>query len=292
MQDIDTLDAYLEKFGSLLGKQAQQSLAPLHVPGRDTLSPCNLQRQPFEAQAHCIEAIVKAWQRQKSVWLVAEMGTGKTIMAIGAVDQHAGKKPYRTLVFCPGQLVRKWEREIKETVHGARVVQLDDWRDVLALRRNAPRQGKTWYIIARDRAKLGAKWRPAAVRRDGQPHLTCPECGGKLVDDRGTAIQWADLAKNRSTCEWLLSPEGGLPLKGCGAPLWQHTGELWRWEPAKYIHKKLRGFFDCLVLDEMQDEKSATSAQGNAAGSIAASCKKVIALTGTLIGGYVRRLTA
>jgi hypothetical protein len=192
MQDVDTLDGYLEKFGSLLGKQAQQSLAPLHVPGRDPLSPSGLQRQPFEAQAHCIEAVVKAWRRQKSVWLVAEMGTGKTIMAIGAVDQHAGKKPYRALVFCPGQLVRKWEREIKETVHGARVVQLDDWKNEVALRRDETRQGKTWYIIARDRAKLGARWRPAAVQIDGQPHLRCPECGGKLVDDRGAAVEEAD----------------------------------------------------------------------------------------------------
>ena len=40
----------------------------------------------------------------------------------------------------------------------------------------------------------------------------------------------------------------------------------------------------------MQDEKSATSAQGNAAGSIAASCKKVIALTGTLIGGFAEHI--
>jgi hypothetical protein len=290
MQDVDTLDAYLEKFGTLLGKQAQQSLAPLHVPGRDPLSPCSLQRKPFEAQAHCIEAVVKAWKRQKSVWLVAEMGTGKTIMAIGAVEQHAGKKPYRAMVFCPGQLVRKWEREIKETVHGARVVQLDDWKDAVALRRDEPRQGKTWYIIARDRAKLGAKWRPAAVQIAGQPHLRCPECGGKLVDDHGAAIEWADLAKNRSTCEWLLPPAGGVPLEGCGAQLWQHTSEMKRWEPAKYVHKKLRGFFDYFVLDEAHETKASDSAQGNAAGALAASCRKALAMTGTLIGGYAEHI--
>ncbi len=46
MQDINELDSYLERYGALLGKQAQQSLAPLHVPGRDPLSPCSLQRKP------------------------------------------------------------------------------------------------------------------------------------------------------------------------------------------------------------------------------------------------------
>ncbi len=43
-----------------------------------------------------------------------------------------------------------------------------------------------WYIIARDRAKLGAKWRPAYQRQgkinDG--FLSCPQCGLRLVDDK------------------------------------------------------------------------------------------------------------
>jgi hypothetical protein len=65
---------------------------------------------------------------------------------------------------------------------------------------------------------------------------------------------------------------------------------MWRWEPAKYIHKQLRGFFDYFVLDEAHEEKSSTSAQGNAAGALAASCRKALALTGTLIGGYAEHI--
>jgi hypothetical protein len=61
-------------------------------------------------------------------------------------------------------------------------------------------------------------------------------------------------------------------------------------EPARYIHKKLKGFLDYCIFDEVHDEKSAESAQANALGSLAASCKKVLALTGTLIGGYAEHI--
>src|SRR5207249_4780055 len=72
--------------------------------------------------------------------------------------------------------------------------------------------------------------------------------------------------------------------------LWTMTGELRRFEPARYIHKRLKGFFRYFLLDEAHEEKSADTAQGNAAGALAAACPKVIALTGTLIGGYAEHL--
>src|SRR5258708_24646821 len=49
-------------------------------------------------------------------------------------------------------------------------------------------------------------------------------------------------------------------------------------------------FFDYLVIDEAHEEKSADSAQGNAVGALAAAARKVIALTGTLIGGYAEHI--
>jgi SNF2 family DNA or RNA helicase len=53
------------------------------------------------------------------------------------------------------------------------------------------------------------------------------------------------------------------------------------------------GVFDYLVADEVHEEKSESSARANALGALAASCRKVIAMTGTLIGGkagHVRSL--
>jgi SNF2 family DNA or RNA helicase len=72
----------------------------------------------------------------------------------------------------------------------------------------------------------------------------------------------------------------------CNGALWTFTADLRRWAPATFIHKKLKGLFDYLICDEAHEEKSQTSAQANALGSLAAACKRAIALTGTLLGGY------
>ena len=55
----------------------------------------------------------------------------------------------------------------------------------------------------------------------------------------------------------------------------------------------MKGVFDYLICDEVHEEKSDTSARANALGALVASCRKVVAMTGTLIGGkasHVRSL--
>lgn len=306
--DITNLDQYMLAYGSLLGKHAERSLNPLHVPGQGALPDLDLLRSPFEAQLHVVEATRKALCRQKALMLVGEMGTGKTIMAMAAVHAYAGNRPYRALVFCPGQLIHKWEREIRETIPDAEVIQIESWKSLLHLdRAKKPRQVQ-WFIIARDRAKLGPKWQPACY----QPrHLTdgflrCPNCGLRLVNEDRESLflgkpakdghSGTGLWKRRTKCEWVLTndhpdqDDGDRLVEGCGSPLWQMNGELWRYEPALFIKRHLRGFFKYLILDEVHEEKGADTAQGHAAGALAACCQKVIALTGTLIGGYAEHL--
>jgi hypothetical protein len=130
------------------------------------------------------------------------------------------------------------------------------------------------------------------VKHDGEnEYLHCPECGMRPVkklkeddgseelgEEAGSFLSLADLSKRHWNC------------LGCGEPLWTYTHELDRFEPAKFIHKKMQGFFDYLVVDELHEEKSAESAQANAVGSLAAACKKAVCLTGTLIGGYAEHL--
>jgi hypothetical protein len=289
LADVEGIGGYLGRYGPLLGRQAERSLDPLHVPGRDEPGLPPLLRQPFPAQAHVIAAVAKALRRQRAVLFVGEMGTGKTLSGMAAAHAHAAGRPYRALVFCPGQLAPKWQREIEETIPGAAVRQIESWRDLLALDRGRAPSGAEWFVIARDRAKLGARWRPAFLHRPGESFLSCPACGFWLVDGEGTALSEAGLSRRRQCCEHVLGDDDK-PSPGCGSPLWQMTREIDRYEPALYVKRRLKGFFDYLICDEAHEEKSATSAQGNALGSLAAACKKTIALTGTLLNGYAESL--
>lgn len=134
-----------------------------------------LKRQPFPAQREVVQAVTRLLvdAGQPAAVVNAEMGTGKTIMAvaIAAVLQEA--EDYgRALVIAPPHLVYKWRREILETVPGAKVVVLNGPCTLgqllklrLSLLEGAPRGQHEFYVLGRVRMRMGFHWKPAFVTR-------------------------------------------------------------------------------------------------------------------------------
>ena len=59
------------------------------------------------------------------------------------------------------------------------------------------------------------------------------------------------------------------------------------YQPTEFIKRQLpQGYFGLLIADEAHEFKNADSAQGQAMGVLASKAKKVLLLTGTLMGGY------
>ena len=300
--EIETLDQYLMAYGTILGQQAQENLNPLHDPTKEPNHPViqKLLRKPYVPQAVVITATAKTLNRDSAMFLVGECGTGKTLMGMAAVHCHANGRPYRALVFCPGQLVKKWKREIEQTIPDCYVQIVSRCSDLLPLASYGKPTFPEWYVIGRDTAKLGPGWKPAVVQKrvkfkttqasDEGPKqvestgdfLYCPYCSAQVVkttakDAAGVAITMEALANKKHSCE------------KCDEPLWQYIRKPDRFEPAKFIHKQVRKL-DYLIVDEVHENKGADTAQANAVGSLAASARKVIAMTGTLIGGYAEHL--
>ena len=295
LAEVDSLDAYLAKYGPLLGQQAERNLRPLVNPATDGDHPriAELKREPYPAQAKVITGGVAAMRRQKALLLVAEAGSGKTLQSAAMVHCHAAGRPYNALVMCPGQLTRKWKRELEETLPGVNVRIIDKCSDLIPIwelrTHGGFRKGQYWFIIGRDSAKLGSAKRAAYVLKyvskgmGRKPH--CPACGAAVMTrtKEGDMLAFAepeDLDKKLQDCP------------ACEEPLWQSIPQPRRFEPAKFIHKKLKGMFDYFIADEIHELKGADTAQANAMGSLAAVSKHVIAMTGTLIGGYADHLRA
>jgi len=259
LSSISNLDEYVAEYGTDLQSNARNAISPMHTPGMDDLPEFHLLRTLKPAQAHVVAASQAALTQHSGLFLGGEMGVGKTTCAIATFHRD---QPYRALVFAPGHVTEKWEREIRETIgDDIPVTQIRSWQDVTKL------SGHGWFIIARDTAKLGADHRPIEATK-------CPGCGSHID------YTPKQMASKRRQCE-------------CGEQLWTYTRTKRiqdRWSPAKYIHRKLRGFFDFLVVDEAHEEKSATTLQARAVGSLMASVDKTILLTGTLIGGYAEHL--
>ena len=294
-----TIQEYLDRYGPLVADRARQAFEPLHVPSTDAVITLDLKRAMLPAQGHVVTAAVKTLKRQKSVFLCCECGTGKSQMGACTVHAHAAGKPYRAIVMCPPHLVATWQAELQQVFHEgtADVHALESWREMLTYPRDKPTK-PTWLVMGETIAKNGPYWRAAAVKeRSGV--LRCPDCGAQLrskAKGEGNYLTMRDLERSRKTCTAEIevgNDQNGNPIvRPCGAALWQYFGKP-IWAPADYIHRHMKGVFDYLICDEVHEEKSDTSARANALGSLVASCRKVVGMTGTLIGGkasHVRSL--
>ncbi len=126
-----------------------------------------LARAPFGAQRETVQAVTKLLidHNRPAALINAEMGTGKTMMAIATAAVLHAEGCRRTLVIAPPHLVYKWRREIRQTIADAKVTILngpDTLRKLIALRdMHGQPKVPEFYILGRVRMRMGFHWRPA-----------------------------------------------------------------------------------------------------------------------------------
>jgi hypothetical protein len=327
---LQTIYDYMKLFSQELGSRILRDYAALQG-FQDPVSPRikQLLRRPFPAQAIAIMGAAKRWERWKTAAIVAECGTGKTLMSLAAIHVHSNGAPYTAIAMVPPHLVEKWAREAIQTIPGIRVFMLDDIRNGgdpkvphgvnevklqgkrivrkglhttltdMRLRKGYASARKRWaairpgpclFVVGRERAKLGYFWRHAyQVPRSGPNH-------GCLVNpESGVPVV---VNEERLMCSDLkdskiseVSQErSGHPCRQYFAPLWQADREkIQREAPIDFIGRHMHGFFDYAICDEMH-QLAGDTAQGNALGTLASCAEKIVGLTGTLMGGYAKDL--
>src|SRR5712692_778686 len=89
MQLPKDISEYLRAWAPELGERILQTYPPLHG-FEDATSPLTgqLLRKPFPAQTLAMMGVVKRWNEARGAAVIAECGTGKTLITLGAV-------PYR-----------------------------------------------------------------------------------------------------------------------------------------------------------------------------------------------------
>jgi hypothetical protein len=237
--DVLALADFVDEFGDGLLNQVRAQNPPIddgqtREPRREAAIDA-LKRKPFPAQRQAVHTVVKLLLDEDlpAAVINAEMGTGKTMMAISAAAVLNAEGLKRTLVISPPHLVYKWRREIKETVPGARVWILngpDTLRKLLMLRAalGAPASAEPeFFVLGRVRMRMGFHWRAAVASKrsvDRNPDgrtipvewAACPRCGTVVSRDDADghpmplSLEMARLAlsSERSVCVT------------CAEPLW------------------------------------------------------------------------
>lgn len=197
-----SLTDFIDEFGDELLDSLNQSNPPAYSGNANAYrqhTMDQLKRQPFPAQAEVVQAITALLlDRNEQAGIInAEMGTGKTMMAIAvaAVMHAAGYR--RTMIISPPHLVYKWRREILETIPDARVWVLNGPDTLVKLLKLREQLGQAYdgrqefFILGRVRMRMGFHWRLACSTRHaagGQTLAGCPDCGRILEDQDGNLI--------------------------------------------------------------------------------------------------------
>ena len=293
----------------------------------DAVSPRieGLLRTPFPAQAIAIMGVAKRWQKARTAMVVAECGTGKTLISLGAMHVRSQGSPFTALAMVPPHLVEKWAREAFLTLPGIRVFLIDDLRNggdenkahgvnevrlrqgrivreglqttlsELRLRRDSPSSRKRWsslcgrpslFIVGRERAKLGYFWRHAYRVPHSGPYVGCV-----VNSDTGKPVIVDDSRLTAGEFEKVkiaetIETRGEKSCRPLHSPLWQaDSDKIRRMAPIEFIGRYMPEWFDYAICDEIH-QLAGDTAQGNALGTLASCTDRIVGLTGTLLGGY------
>lgn len=271
------LTNYIREFRGELADIITNQYNPRYHPStqQPTWPTEQTKRRLFRAQADVVQGVCEIWKDSNWAMVVGEMGVGKGLIGPTTAFAHAHSKgePYRSLVVCPGHLVGKWKREIESIIPNAKVQILRDWEQLLSIDPKKRPEVPEYIILSRSRMKLHYQERCGAVRieRNGHVVYRCPDCGVYLPS------HWNMERKGKTNQKCLR----------CGTKLWQADNTRKpRFSMAEWISKRMRGWADYLVIDEIHEDKSGDSIQGQAMGKLVRAAKKVLGLTGTLLGGY------
>ena len=317
---IVDIASYLRANATELGERILETFPPLQS-AKDPVAPpiATLLRKALPAQALAITGTAKYLRKAKAARVVAECGAGKTFMALGAIHVLANGGSSTTLVMCPSHITHKWAREVLVTIPRARAFLIEDLRNggdprkghgvmevklrkgkivhegvrlsLADLRRMSRQEWRNkcpvpaFFITGKDKGKLGYFWEHVIVRAKSGPNLggiVNPDSGLAILDSERQKLTHLDFDKVKLS-ETLSLSEGGTTRHSA---LWQaDRSRIQRMAPIEFAGRYMRRWFDFAIADELH-QLAGDTAQGNGLGVLERASRKLIALTGTLMGGY------
>jgi hypothetical protein len=143
-----------------------------------------------------------------------------------------------------------------------------------------------FFITGKDKGKLGYYWEHVYIKAKSGPNLggiVNPDTGAAILDSERQKLTHLDFVDKIKLFELLTLPQRGTMRYSA---LWQADRErIQRMAPIEFIGRYMGGWFDFAIADELH-QLAGDTAQGNGLSVLGRAAKRLIALTGTLMGGY------
>jgi hypothetical protein len=172
---------------------------------------------------------------------------------------------------------RAVSKGLKTTLFELRAIRRNGWRTMCSR--------PAYFIVSRETGKLSYDWKHTFhVAESG------PDRGSVVTPDSGTTVEAPDGGRltridfsDVKQSEMVSRAKQGTAVFSA---LWQaDRTKIQRMAPLAYIGRSMHGWWDYAIADELHQLAQET-AQGNNLGVLYRCSRRLIGLTGTLMGGY------
>ncbi len=286
--------------------------------------------KPYRAIVLCPDHLIAKWCRELASWIpdakITRFGPGGEQKTTKKNEGTATRQTLRDMSSLVGRMDGGWDTKtlpsgVRQERHRRPAPAGAEW---YVLGKNQAKYMSEWEGIADNDSSLVKRRTIGSLGVESA--YCCPKCGQIVRNGDGSVIDPKKLTrKSKQRCcnaiilkavfdpafpsvpggQWMPKPADCPACKAgetvrfqgrtwiaseCNEPLYAYTSKPYRWSPAAIIQRKLRGTFKYLILDEGHEHKSQDAQQAVASSKLIGSVQHVLALTGTLIGGYAHHL--
>lgn len=198
--NVYNLTSYLEHFSDQLIEKTNNKFRAVFDPSIDSFTEKENnyfdyaeyfgKLKLFNAQKNVIAATSRSLNKNRSAFIVGEMGSGKTALAIASTYVNSKKDNNINIVMCPGHLVFKWQREVERLYPGATAYVIASFDDLIKIKSkldDPKRKYTIFLIISKDTAKSNFTESPSVIYDKNNNSFRCPRCGSTLSSLTGVA---------------------------------------------------------------------------------------------------------
>lgn len=312
--EIKGIEDYLITFSEPIINKLKENIKVLYDSNNIDMRMFEGKKKPFRGQVPIIQSGIEVLKKDRFVYINAEQGMGKTILAPKINHCHMKKKNkdnYITLCVVPAITLSQWKQELKDSI-GEKIdvivfrktIDFIKWHNQTNMKVDKP----TYILVGKETFKLDYKKRPAYVKRAKYVEYKKKELS------TGYWRNYETINKKEEIKHVLCCPNCGIPLKNplrttedvfftekdfkgnpkksnykcvnCESLLWQGTyDKTKKTSIINYIKvKNIR--FDSIICDEIHESNKSSSIIGNATRTLFNYANKIILLSGTSNNGY------
>src|SRR5699024_9502292 len=214
-----TTEEYLQVNALSLAGHIDQYMKPQYDGTHFLQSVGDTKRVSLPAQARCVMGALTVLKNEKSAFLVGDLGSGKTQMALTTAygmmkerNKSGANDGISVLIVAPSIIVPKWANSEIPTIlgnHVAKTTVLNCTEDAIRYAQKVkagykPKKGTIEFVlVSTDRMKLGANKYVLSARWNRHDETWhCPDCGEVIISPEATkeepdmVASWKDAVKS------------------------------------------------------------------------------------------------